>query len=113
MEATGGRAVGQLAPTAVLAAQLLARCGAVVRPDPRPVPKAEVQNRSALLARRQQVITMLVAALASRRIAPGCGRRAPSWLASYAARSARARPGARTTNCSGAGRASGRCAPRR
>jgi transposase len=55
------RAVGQLAKTDVLDAHLLARFAEVVRPDPRPVPDAEAQALSALLARRQQVIAMLVA----------------------------------------------------
>jgi transposase len=55
------RAVGQLAKTDALDAQLLARFAEVVRPEPRPLPDAEAQNLSALLARRQQVITMLVA----------------------------------------------------
>lgn len=55
------RAVGQLAKTDALDAQLLARFAEVVRPEPRPLPDAEAQNLSALLARRQQVIAMLVA----------------------------------------------------
>lgn len=55
------KAVGQLAKTDALDAQLLARFADVVRPEPRPLPDAEAQNLSALLARRQQVITMLVA----------------------------------------------------
>ena len=54
-------AVGQLAKTDALDAQLLARFAEVVRPAPRPLPDAEAQALSALLARRQQVITMLVA----------------------------------------------------
>ncbi len=55
------RAVGQLAKTDALDAQLLARFAEVVRPEPRPLPDADAQNLSALLARRQQVIAMLVA----------------------------------------------------
>lgn len=55
------RAVGQLAKTDALDAHLLARFAEVVRPEPRPLPDAEAQNLSAFLARRQQVIAMLVA----------------------------------------------------
>ncbi len=55
------KAVGQLAKTAALDAQLLARFAEVVRPDPRPLPDTEAQNLAALLARRQQVLAMLVA----------------------------------------------------
>ncbi len=55
------KAVGQLAKTDTLDAHLLARFAEVVRPDPRPLPDAEAQHLSALLARRQQVIAMLVA----------------------------------------------------
>ncbi|HEX8862383.1 MAG TPA: IS110 family transposase [Actinomycetes bacterium] len=55
------KAVGQLAKTDALDAQLLARFAEVVRPAPRPLPDAEAQALSALLARRQQVIAMLVA----------------------------------------------------
>jgi transposase len=55
------KAVGQLAKTDALDAQLLARFAEVVRPEPRPLPDAEAQNLSAVLARRQQVIAMLVA----------------------------------------------------
>lgn len=55
------KAVGQLAKTDALDAHLLARFAEVVRPEPRPLPDADAQNLSALLARRQQVIAMLVA----------------------------------------------------
>ncbi|HEY8599016.1 MAG TPA: IS110 family transposase [Thermomicrobiales bacterium] len=55
------KAVGQLAKTDALDAQLLARFAEVVRPEPRPLPDAEAQNLSAVLTRRQQVIAMLVA----------------------------------------------------
>jgi transposase len=56
------QAVGQLATTAARDAQLLARVADVVRPTPRPVPDAEAQRLSALLARRQQVVAMITAA---------------------------------------------------
>jgi transposase len=55
------QAVGQLAKTDALDAQLLARFADVVRPTPRPVPDAEAQRLSALLARRQQVVAMITA----------------------------------------------------
>lgn len=55
------KAVGQLAKTDALDAHLLARFAEVVRPEPRPLPDADAQNLSAVLARRQQVIAMLVA----------------------------------------------------
>ncbi len=55
------KAGGPRATTAALDAHLLARFAAVVRPEPRPLPDAEAQNLSPLLARRQQVIAMLVA----------------------------------------------------
>ncbi len=41
------RAVGQLAKTDALDAQLLARFAEVVRPEPRPLPDADAQNLSA------------------------------------------------------------------
>jgi transposase len=55
------RAVGQWAKTDALDAQLLARFAEVVRPTPRPLPDAQAQYLSALLARRCQLIAMLVA----------------------------------------------------
>jgi transposase len=55
------RAVGQLAKTDALDAQLLARFAEVVRPEPRPLPDADAHNLAAVLARRQQVVGMLVA----------------------------------------------------
>ncbi len=55
------RAVGQLAKTDALDAQLLARFADAIRPTPRPLPEAQAQALSALLARRRQVIGMLVA----------------------------------------------------
>ena len=55
------KAVGQLAKTDALDAHLLARFADVIRPTPRPLPAAQAQALSALLARRRQVIGMLVA----------------------------------------------------
>jgi transposase len=56
-----GRAGGQLAKTDALDAQLLARFADVVRPAPRPLPAADAQTLAALLARRTQLVGMLVA----------------------------------------------------
>ena len=55
------KAVGQLAKTDALDARVLAHFAEVVRPAPRPLPDADAQALSALLARRRQVIAMLVA----------------------------------------------------
>ncbi len=55
------RAVGQLAKTDALDAHLLARFAEVIRPAPRVLPDAGAQALSALLARRYQVVGMLVA----------------------------------------------------
>ena len=55
------KAVGQLAKTDALDAQLLARFAEAVRPAPRPVPDEQAQALAALLARRRQIIGMLVA----------------------------------------------------
>ena len=54
-------AVGQLAKTDILDAHLLARFAEVVRPEPRPMRDAATQALSALVARRRQVVEMLVA----------------------------------------------------
>jgi transposase len=55
------KAVGKLAKTDALDAQLLARFADAIRPTPRPLPEAQAQALSAVLARRRQVIGMLVA----------------------------------------------------
>jgi transposase len=55
------RAIGQLAKTDALDAQVLARFAEVVRPEPRPLPDAQVQAFAALLARRRQLVGMLTA----------------------------------------------------
>lgn len=56
-----GRAAGQLAKTDQLDAQVLAHFAEVMRPVPRPLPDEQARHLSALLARRRQVIEMLVA----------------------------------------------------
>jgi transposase len=55
------KAVGQLAKTDALDAQLLARFAEVVRPTPRPLPSEDTQALAALVARRAQLVGMLVA----------------------------------------------------
>jgi transposase len=54
-------ATGQLAKTDALDARALAHFAEAVQPTPRPLPDAAAQALTALLARRQQVITRLVA----------------------------------------------------
>ena len=55
------KATGQLAKTDHLDAQVLAYFGQAVRPTPRPLPDAQSRELSALLARRLQLVEMLVA----------------------------------------------------
>ena len=55
------KATGKLAKTDLLDAEVLALFAERVRPTPRPLPDAEAQMLSALLARRRQLITMLTA----------------------------------------------------
>lgn len=52
------RAVGQLAKTDALDAQILAHFAQVIHPVPRPLPDAQAQELAALLARRRQLIQM-------------------------------------------------------
>jgi len=55
------KATGKLAKTDLLDAEMLALFAERVRPTPRPLPDAEAQLLSALLARRRQLIAMLTA----------------------------------------------------
>ena len=55
------RATGRLAKTDRIDAQVLARFGAAVRPEPRPLPSEEVRALDALVTRRRQVRDMLQA----------------------------------------------------
>jgi transposase len=55
------KAIGQLAKTDALDAQVLARFAEAVRPDPRPLADAQAQELSALLTRRRQLIAMRMA----------------------------------------------------
>jgi transposase len=55
------KALGQLAKTDALDAQVLARFAEVVQPSPRPLPDAAQQALTALLVRRRQVLGILTA----------------------------------------------------
>lgn len=55
------KAVGRLAKTDSIDAEVLAHFADVVRPQPRPLADAQAQALEALLARRRQVVGMLVA----------------------------------------------------
>jgi transposase len=55
------RAIGQVAKTDALDAQVLARFAEVVQPQPRPLPAAQAQEFAAVLTRRRQLVGMLTA----------------------------------------------------
>ncbi len=63
------RATGKLAKTDKLDAQLLAQFAQQVHPTPRPLPDVQARELSAVLARRRQVLEMLVAEKQRRRTA--------------------------------------------
>jgi transposase len=71
-----GRAVGHLAKTDALDAQLLARFAEQVQPEPRPVPNAEQALAQALSARREQLRQMLTAEQQRLQAAPSAAARA-------------------------------------
>ena len=56
-----GRAIGQLAKTDKIDADLLALFGEKVSPDPRPLPDKDLRALQALVARRRQIQEMLTA----------------------------------------------------
>jgi transposase len=64
------KATGQLAKTDRLDALVLARFGAAVRPEPRVIPDAALQEVRALVARRRQLRAMLIAEKNRRASAP-------------------------------------------
>lgn len=63
------KAMGKLAKTDALDAEMLAHFAAAVRPDPRPLPDEETKELMALMARRRQVVEMTVAEKNRRRTA--------------------------------------------
>jgi transposase len=56
-----GRATGQLAKTDVLDAQVIARFGEMLRPEPRSLPDEETVALNALVVRRRQIVDMITA----------------------------------------------------
>ena len=54
------KATGKLAKTDAIVAHVLAHFAEAVRPTPRPLPDAQTQAIAALMARRRQMVTMLV-----------------------------------------------------
>jgi transposase len=56
-----GRATGQLAKTDVLDAEVIARFGEALKPEPRPMPDAETQALQGLVVRRRQLVEMITA----------------------------------------------------
>lgn len=55
------RATGKLAKTDALDARVLAHFAEAVRPEPRPLPDEQLQQLSALLTRRRQLVKMITA----------------------------------------------------
>jgi len=68
------RAIGKLAKTDALDAQVLAHFAAAVRPAVRPLPDAATQELSALVTRRRQLVEMLTAEENRRKTAPSAIR---------------------------------------
>lgn len=65
------KALGRLAKTDAIDAQVLALFGARVRPEPRPLPTTATQELDALVTRRRQLLEMLHAERQRRRVAQG------------------------------------------
>lgn len=55
------RAMGRLSKTDAIDAQVMAYFAATVQPKPRPMPNSQTRELSAILARRRQVVEMIVA----------------------------------------------------
>lgn len=69
------QAIGQRAKTDPIDARLIALFIAAVRPEPRPIPDAQTQDLAALMARRRQLVGMLVAErMRHRQAVPGLVR---------------------------------------
>ena len=64
------KATGRLAKTDALDAAVLALFAERVRPEPRPLPDAESEALAAILARRRQLVTMLVSEKNRAHVAP-------------------------------------------
>jgi transposase len=61
------RALGRLAKTDALDAEVIARFAEAIRPEPRPIASAEAQALGELVARRRQILEMIVAETNRRR----------------------------------------------
>lgn len=74
------RATGQLAKTDALDAKVIARFAETIRPEPRPVPDEQARALGELVARRRQLVEMMIAErnrrrqLTSRRLIKGVER---------------------------------------
>ena len=68
------KAIGKLAKTDAIDAHVLAHFAEAVRPTPRPLPDAQTQAISAMLARRRQIVAMLTAEKNRLRTANGAVR---------------------------------------
>lgn len=55
------RSIGRLAKTDAIDAEVIARFAAAVQPEPRPIPDEEAQMLGELVARRRQLIEMMIA----------------------------------------------------
>lgn len=55
------RAIGQLAKTDAIDAEVLAQFASAVRPEPRPLPDAQAQELVSVVQRRRQLLDMIVA----------------------------------------------------
>ena len=115
------RATGRLAKTDRLDAETIARFAEAVRPPVRPLPDEATRHLGALVARRRQLLEMLVAERNRRHAAdprPARGDRRPPALArrrrwpgssaTWTRRSGRARSGGPRRSCCAPCRASGR-----
>lgn len=69
------RSVGQLAKTDRIDARILARFGAAVQPESRPLPDEETREIEALMTRRRQLVAMITAEENRLRTAPAVTRK--------------------------------------